>query len=234
MNAHESRDDSGDLLAAAEHYAALGLRVFPMHWPTSQWVCSCGCAHPKCWRRGKHPLVPRDQATTDVSTIRRWWARWPNANVGILASSLLLVDADVRNGAPPDLAALAEHWRLRPDEMVACRTGSGGYHLYFERPAVRHGRGKDRLGRGFDVQSGKRDFVVAPPSVHYSLNRYMWLPGNEPGTRPFPAASQSLLTELSGFPPPWWLLHVAPYWAADLLRLSVETRHSIRRLLRMQ
>lgn len=221
-------------LEAALRYAAEGIPVLPLHWPVAQWACSCGCAHPKCWRRAKHPLVRIRDASLEPSAIRAWWERWPEANVGVSTANLLVVDADVRGNGPPDLSALAARWSLSTGALVASRTGSGGYHLFFRRPAGRHSKGKERLGAGLDVQSGPTGFVVAPPSRHYNLQRYAWLPGAAPWDAALPAAPDPLIRQLSGLPPPRWLLHVAPYWASDRLHLSVEVRHRIRRVLRMK
>lgn len=227
----------GDALTpfeAALRYAGEGIPVLPMHWPTAQWSCSCGCVHPKCWRRAKHPLVPFREASLEATTIRGWWERWPHANVGVSTANLLVIDADVRGTRLPDLAELAARWSMRADGLVVSHTGSGGFHLFFRRPEGRHSKGKDRLGPGLDVQSGSTGFVVAPPSRHYNLQRYAWLPGAAPWESMVSATPEELLRELTGFPPPRWLLHAAPYWASDRLHLSVETRHRIRRILRMK
>lgn len=231
MSASDTAPAYTSVVEAARRYASQGIAVLPMHWPSMQWVCSCGCAHPKCWRRAKHPLVPASEASLEPETFNEWWERWPDANIGVSAANLLILDADLRDGRPPELDGLLERWSLRQEEIVACRTGSGGFHFYFQRPAVKHSKGKDRLGRGLDVQSGPGDFVVAPPSRHYNLNPYEWLPGKAPGERPLPPVTHQLLADLSGLPPPRWVVHVAPYWVADRLHLSVETRHRIRRLL---
>lgn len=207
--------------------------MLPMHWPVAQWACSCGCSHPKCWRRAKHPLVRRQQASIEGAKLQEWWERWPAANVGISARGLLIADLDVRPDHVPELAAVAKRWQLNPETLVVCRTGGGGLHLYFERPAKRHSKGKDRLGEGIDVQSGPHDFVTAPPSLHYNLTRYEWVSGNSPWDHPLPPTPAALLERLSGAPPPGWVLHVAPYWAAERLHLSVQARSRIRRVLRI-
>jgi hypothetical protein len=57
---------------------------------------------------GKHPLTRHGlhDATADPGVIRRWWTRWPQANVGIrtgAASGLLVIDIDGpgRDGITP-------------------------------------------------------------------------------------------------------------------------------------
>ena len=68
------------VLDAALEYADLGYAVYPIYEPAAFGVCSCGCLHPHCWERAKHPRVDwRTEATHDPAVIREWWRRWPNA-----------------------------------------------------------------------------------------------------------------------------------------------------------
>ena len=86
------------LLQAALDYAARGWAVLPL------------CPG------GKNPRIPKEEggrgfydATSDAAQIRSWWARWPNANLGVAlrASGLVLVDVDHKNGTKPGLETLA-------------------------------------------------------------------------------------------------------------------------------
>src|SRR5690606_2592726 len=66
-------------------YAALGWAVLPLY-GLSAGRCTCGDA--ACKSPGKHPhrdLVPHGvhDASKDADKIRAWFARVPNANVGI-------------------------------------------------------------------------------------------------------------------------------------------------------
>jgi len=50
---------------------------------------------------GKRPLTDHGvkDATTDEATIRGWWARWPDANIGIATGhGLVVIDVDRRRG----------------------------------------------------------------------------------------------------------------------------------------
>src|SRR6266545_1148726 len=68
---------------AAEVYAALGYPVLPVFEPSPD-GCTCR-AGAGCTRAGKHPRITGGvwQATTDPAVVRRWWRRWPAANLAL-------------------------------------------------------------------------------------------------------------------------------------------------------
>ena len=224
-----------ETLSAALRYASAGVAVLPTHWPTAAGCCSCGCHHPQCWERAKHPLDSRSASTTDPEQIRRWWKQWPEANVGIAALSAIIIDLDPAPGAPDPLPAFVERWGVSLDHTITCRTGSGGWHLYFDpgtgSPVFRGG--KDRLGAGCDVLTGPGRYVVAPPSVHHTLGRYTWLDGQAIDDLPMSPIPALIGQELARRLPLGWAVRVAPYWAVERLGLSVEARQRLRRLLRI-
>lgn len=100
-------------LEAALDYEARGWAVFPI-W----WAHNGGCSRDErgCKDPAKHPLgklVPNGlkNATTDESTIRQWWGRFPRANVGIVTgarSGLVVIDIDRPKGGIESMAQL-EH-----------------------------------------------------------------------------------------------------------------------------
>jgi hypothetical protein len=164
--------DQPALLRAVLKYAELGWRVVPVH-DVRAGRCSCGAG--RCASTAKHPRLKswKDQATTDRATIRAWWNRWPQANIGILAeprSRLVVLDVDPRNGGDESLSELEREYGPLPATLV-CDTGGGGRHYYFRLP--RSGRLGRSLGRGIDVQWGGA-LVIAPPSLHVSGGRYDW------------------------------------------------------------
>lgn len=118
----------------ALRYAARGWPVFPVWWPLAGGACACG--RPDCSHPGKHPLLRRGlhAATIDPTLIRRWWARWPLANVGIQTGStsgLLVVDVDGARGVR-SLRTLLDG--RGPLEAAWARSGSGGWHAYLRQP----------------------------------------------------------------------------------------------------
>jgi hypothetical protein len=111
---------SRELLKGALVYAGRGIPVFP---------CEAG---------GKRPLTAGSflEATTEEARIRRWWGRWPNANVAIPTgerSGLLVLDVDAGEGT--DSMALLELSRGQSPKTSCAATGGGGVHLYFRYPS---------------------------------------------------------------------------------------------------
>jgi Bifunctional DNA primase/polymerase, N-terminal len=184
------------LLAAALGYAALGVPVYPVHWPcptTGRAALACSCPRGRaCDRPAKHPLVRHGihDATTSPAQLERWWQRWPAANLG-LATGVVFDALDV--DGPAGLAALRQlTWaggvRL-PGPLVA--TGGGGWHYWF-RPT---GLG-NRPPHGLEHVDwrGRGGAVLAPPSRHISGGTYWWLRGLDQAPLPeVPAALRELL-----------------------------------------
>ncbi|MEV0246881.1 bifunctional DNA primase/polymerase [Nocardia sp. NPDC050712] len=153
MTTHELRE-------AALAAAARGWFVFPLH------------------PGAKTPAVEHwpQQASTDPTEIRAWWARNPACNVAIATepSRLLVIDLDTlahrtAHGAEPaswqllcELASAAHASRSLLTYTVA--TPSGGRHLYYrvpngDAPSCTVGR----LGAGIDSR-GRGGYIVAAGS----------------------------------------------------------------------
>jgi hypothetical protein len=169
-------DTRATVALAAIVYARRGWPVFPCHSPVAR-RAACTCGMPDCGSPGKHPRVRNglNAATTDELQVRRWWGRWPHANVGIRTgaeSGLVVVDVDPAHGGAESLDRLVSvHGRFF-DGTRTVRTGGGGWHFYFRHPGelVRNDTGR-RLGPGIDVR-GDGGYVLAPPSLHSTGNRY--------------------------------------------------------------
>jgi hypothetical protein len=154
------------------------------------------------------------------------WRRHPELNLGIgtgPVSGVFALDIDPAKGGLDTLRAYqSKHGPLPEAPLV--RTGSGGWHVYFEWPAdqeVTNSAGK--LGPGLDVR-GIGGYVVAPPSLHPNGRRYAWHPGRAPwdGVLPPPA-------------PSWLLVLLAPHPAppADIVPLvqDISADEKVRRCL---
>ena len=99
--------DTAKLLAAALFYASLGRKVFPLQWPVDG-KCSCKDGA-KCGTPAKHPRTENGlkDATTDQAVIKKWWRRWPRANVAIcMGDNLVTIDVDSRKGGDESIRDL--------------------------------------------------------------------------------------------------------------------------------
>ena len=150
-------------LEAALAYVRRGWFVIPLCWPRADGKCGCPKQHMNEKEIGKGPLLGDDyqylRPTED--DVRRWWTKWPQANIGILLgpSRLLVVDTDSE-----------EAWReakakgLPPGPSV--HTGKGR-HFYYRSPEGLYGRTTKRGdARTIDVLAS--GYIVAPPSIHRS------------------------------------------------------------------
>lgn len=188
-------------LSAALEYANQGWLVFPVHSILPDGSCDCTPAGQVCGRGnpGKHPRTAHGlkDATMTEATIRAWWERWPGANIGLRTgasgSGLWVLDIDPAHGGEISLAALeAEHSPLPSESRV--RTGSGGWHYYFDTDRDQAMRSGTALRAGIDWRADD-GYVIAPPSNHHSGHAYEWELGAVPGF--LPAAPQWLLDLLA-------------------------------------
>ena len=169
------------MLEQALEYAGKGWPVFPLHSPRPT---GCSCGRKDCDRIGKHPRTPngRDDATTESSKIEKWWGTWPDANIGIATGhGLVVVDFDIdhERGKFGDetLSLLQEEHEELPETVMAL-TGGGGIHYFFRCSADDLTIGQD-IRPGMDFR-GNGGYVVAPPSLHASGNRYEWEAAHTP------------------------------------------------------
>ena len=145
------------MLRAALGLANRGLPVFP------------------CQIKGKEPATYHGvkDATTDARTIRGWWGKEPNFNIGLATgapSKVFVVDVDSEDGEAA-LSALEVDNDALP-ATVEVITGRGR-HLYFKMPDVPVANSASRIAAGIDVR-GTGGYVLAPPSIHPSGRAYAW------------------------------------------------------------
>jgi hypothetical protein len=178
-------------LTAALFYARHGIPVLPVHTPAAGGGCSCGRS--SCDRPGKHPRLRHGltEASTDPRRIEMWWARWPDANVGLRTGVRMdVADVDSAEGRHGLRHALGG---AMPDGP-AVRTGSGGWHFWFRTTGYGN---RVRLLPGVDWR-GAGGYVVAPPSRHARGTDYVWV---RPPRAALPEAPDVLLDLIAGPPP---------------------------------
>jgi len=173
-------------------WASQDIPVFPLHEVYSG-VCTCTCTKKRCRgdkhgcgefceSRGKHPRWNRDDlpngvenASVDFELIRRWWRRWPDANIGGAMggfSQLVALDFDPKNGGDLSLSDLQDAHGSAWLDTLTFKTGSGGFHFVYQYPGdhVLYNSAQV-VAPGVDTR-GQGGYIVLPPSIHASGNRY--------------------------------------------------------------
>lgn len=185
-------------------YASRGIKVFPLWWPEGEHSCACNDG-PDCGSPAKHPRTRNGVlvASNDPGQVEAWWALWPYANIGIPAgpNGLAIIDVDPYHGGSDALDVL-DRWALDKHGLdlsatYTVRTGSGGVHRYYrEPPGGIKPMAKAFGAAGIDTR-GRNGYVVAPPSIHVSGQRYEVITEGL-GLQPWPA----ILTELMEYKTP--------------------------------
>ena len=190
------------LLDAALEYERQGFSVVPLHTPTEDGACSCGKAD--CESQGKHSRVPWKEFQSRRATpdeIRKWWTRWPDANVGIVTGAVSDIVVPVVDGEQGRAAVRGKH--LPPTPTVL--TGrEGGVHYYHRHPGFecRNAAGAWPDGNnypGLDFR-GDGGLVAAPPSLHASGRTYQFADGLALGEVDLAPCPDWLLTMLTAAP----------------------------------
>src|SRR6266853_666241 len=143
------------LMNYALNYAADGFAVFP---------CRPGNKEPM------GSLVPNGclDATTDDETIKGWWTKCPNANIGLATgkkSKVAVVDLDGASG-------ILSGTRLKFFSAVTSLTGTGK-QLWYADPNGSLKNSVKKLATGIDIR-GEGGYCVVPPSLHPNGKRYAW------------------------------------------------------------
>jgi hypothetical protein len=183
------------LLASALKCAKRGWYVFSCWW-IENGHCTCGkCGCDVCNRQrreagqpesdcspGKHPsgeLAPRGVLDASIypETIKRWWVRYPLANLALACgrSGLIVVDNDLRHGA--NEGAFWEKVGGKVD-TVRTLTPSGGWHDWFSAPTGEFTVSVGKFLPGVDIRAGN-GYAMLPPSNHL-LGTYQFEIGFSP------------------------------------------------------
>jgi hypothetical protein len=152
-----------------------------------------------CSSPGKHPRTlhgPKD-ATADETTIREWWRKCPDANIGVALDKWIVIDVDGDDGAAA-LQGLIPAGESLPTTWTA-RTGrKGGKHFFFRVPFARGLKLRNmRMGTNLDLKTGANSYMVVAPSLHANGNRYAWMDGHSPWNIEAAVAPEWLLNAAS-------------------------------------
>lgn len=132
-----------------------------------------------CVNPGKTPLVRWRGYQLDLPSeddVRIWWSQWPQANIGMATgelSGVLVLDADGTEARKQCLQ------RGGLDETPTVWTGKiGGAHFHLAYPDGANIRNFARKLAGTDLRA-EGGYVLLPPSLHASGNRYRWAEGTQ-------------------------------------------------------
>ncbi len=154
-------------LEIALQYAGLGWCIFPL---------APGLKIPMAGTNGFK------DATSDIELITRWWARRPDANIGLAtgaASGVWVVDIDRKkdkDGAVSLQKFLTDQDTDTPVITKRSTTASGGGHVFFKYDASLPVKSRADVLSGIDIR-GDGGYVVLPPS-DTSVGTYRWAPGS--------------------------------------------------------
>ncbi len=148
-----------NLLSAAIEYAELGYLVFPLV------------------RDRKTPYFDEwnKKATNNCDQLENWWRKWPEANIGIHAKDLIIIDIDGTN----------TDWIKHPMDCDAIAvTPSEGHHYLYKKPEGKKWRNTikqlDNKNTERNVDTRTDDgYIVAFPSIindkKYTDGKYQWV-----------------------------------------------------------
>lgn len=139
-------------------------------------LASAGVSVFPCVPGQKRPLTARGfhDASTDLAQIKEWWARWPEANLGLptgAVSGVVVVDVDVRehvDGRESMRRALDA--RLVGMPVFTVVSPSGGRHGYYPATPDVVQRSWQAARAGVDFR-GDGGYIVIPPS-HTAAGSY--------------------------------------------------------------
>lgn len=143
-----------------------------------------------CAAKSKVPAIKGGEglkeATTDPDTIRKWWAKYPNANIGAACGFVFdVVDLDGEDGR----LTFKERETNKRQIVASVKTPGGGYHVYYTPTLVPLTNGVKRLP-GVDLRT-KGGYVLLPPSFIIDEDKgyegwYEWRDGQELNGKPLP------------------------------------------------
>lgn len=99
-----------------------------------------------------------DDATLDPDQIKAWWAKWPDACIGVNAgkSGLFVIDIDKKHINGLDTFT---SWNINDSAGLHSLTPSGGMHIIF----TGNGKSSANAKTGIDTR-GEGGYFIAPPS----------------------------------------------------------------------
>lgn len=167
-------------LEHALKYISIGWRVFPIN-------------------KDKRPLTSNGfkDATNDEKRVRAWWKKHPHAGIGVATgkvSGIVVLDADLQKEEAQENLAHLIKTRGSFEQTVVAQSGGGGLHFYFKHPGsdIKVSNAQNFMGfHGIDVR-GDGGYIIVPPTLHKSGNKYSWGDEQSPFEEPLPECPEYL------------------------------------------
>lgn len=150
------------MLSAALKYQQMGFSVVPM-----------GAMVVSKNEIKKFPRVkewkPYQNTKASEEEIEKWWAKWPDALIGVICgriSGIIAIDTDTKEGDE-------ELQSLLPENLVipVCTTPRGGKHYIFK---YKDGIETSNGTHSFEVKSDGA-IIILPPSKIPDSKGYQWM-----------------------------------------------------------
>lgn len=114
-----------------------------------------------------------DYATTDEQHIRKWWARWPDAEIGVpMPEGTVAVDIDDMT-AVKVVEARGDIWFPFTEGQ---QTRHGGFHFFYRTDGRPVPQMVKRGGIGLDTRSGGKGYVIAYDPFPFDPPRWAMAP----------------------------------------------------------
>jgi len=177
-------DNNQNLIKAALQYLRMGFSVIPIKSEETE-------PDPEERKRSHVKWKTNQSEKADAEQIRKWWRKWPAANIGIVTgeiSGIAVVDVD----SPEANKALDQEY-LPDSRLIPSVRTPRGWHYYFQY--------QDRIGTkgGFmencDIR-GEGGYIIAPPSRGPDGKDYLWLPGRSIEEVPLSPMPQPLYNKI--------------------------------------
>lgn len=144
-----------NILDAALEYVDHGFKVFPVS-------------------ASKIPLTPHGlkDATITQGGCKAFWGSNPNAGIGLVTDGLIVLDFDVKAGGMASKDLIEGKYGILPKTRTH-RTGGGGLHYLYKNAVGMNARNATGFAgySGVDIRANG-GYIVAPPSIHATGNRY--------------------------------------------------------------
>lgn len=140
------------------------------------------------WLQYTKTKAPKDM-------VEGWFNNLSGAGVGAVTGRISnMVVLDVEHNCPYPIEELL---RKYPTQMVA-RSGGGGYHLFYQYPTSQSKvSNRVRIFEGADLRADG-GFIVLPPTVHQSGNKYEWIKRGPLGAFPMALLDLKAHTPVQG------------------------------------